>query len=506
MLPLEATTTGTPAAISIPTLLLSAMVWIPALGALGLLFFPVRSDAHLARLRSFVLWVVAVVAGLGVLMWYGFRDQSGTFAYEETRGWLPTLSSSYHLGVDGVSMPLLLLSSVLFVFAVLASTRVREQTREYFMLLLLVETGVNGTLASLDYLLFFMFWQLQAIPLFLLIARFGGLRRLSAALKLLAVELVSSGLLLLAILILHFSAKTHTFDIAALHDIAVPGANALLITWLFFLAFAVKLPVVPFHTALIDGQAEAPPAVAMVLLGIVVKLGGYGLIRVNAGEFQAAFHKIVGAVVVIAVVSVLWSAVAAIASSDLRRLVGYVVMSHMGLVLLAAASASPVAVNGAVWLMMADGLAAALLVLVVASLVERANTSSIRALGGMAGRMSRGAILGFLAALAAAGFPGLGSFVGLVLIAFGAYGTHRLATPLALLGVLIVAGVLVWTVQRIYFGALPESQARVRDLGTLELASTVGLFSLIVLLGLLPGILMDSINFSVITLLASGGG
>ena len=499
------TTTATP--IQLPTLLLSGMIWVPALAAIGLLFFPARTDLHRERIRSFTTAATALVLALGVLMWYGFRDQgSGAYAYEETRRWLPTVGSSYHLGVDGISMPLLLLSAILFVFAVLSSSRVREQTKEYFILLLVLETGVNGVFASLDYLLFFLFWQMQAVPMFLLIARFGGPRRLSAAWKFLAVDMAGSALLLLAILILYFKAPVRSFDIVTLHDVALPAAMATLIAWLFFIAFAVKLPVFPFHTWFIDSQAEASPPVALILGGVLVKLGGYGIIRVDVGEFQDAFHQFAGAVVVIAVVTVLWSAIAALAQDDVRRLVGYVVMSHMGFVLLAAASGAPVALNGAVLLMVADGLTAALLVLLAAAIVDRSATSSMRAMGGMAGRMGKGAVLWMLATLAALGFPGLAGFIAQFLIVVGAYPSHRIATPLALLGTLAVAGAMIITVQRIFFGAMPERHGRIRDLGTLELANGVGLLSLIVLLGVLPAILMDSINVSVISLLSRGGG
>jgi NADH-quinone oxidoreductase subunit M len=499
------TTTATP--VQFPTLLLSGMVWIPTIAAIALLFFPARTDQHRDRIRSFVLAAMFVVLGLGVVMWYGFRDQTGTYAYEEARAWLPGIGSSYHLGADGVSMPLLLLSAFLFVFAGLASSRIREQSKEYFVLLLVLETGVNGVFVSLDYLLFFLFWQLQAVPMFLLIARFGGPRRINAAWKFLAVDLAGSALLLLAILILYFKSPTRTFDIVTLKDVTLPAATATMLTWLFFIPFAVKLPVFPFHNWFIDAQAQAPAPVGLILVGLTVKLGGYGIMRVDLGEFQLGFHRIVGAVVVIALLTVLWSAVAALAQGDLRRLIGYVVMSHMGLVLLAAASAAPVAVNGAVLMMVADGLTAALLVLLAAAIVERANTGSIAAMGGMAGRMGRGAALWVIAALAAIGFPGLAGFIGQLLIVIGAYPGHRIATPLAVLGIVLVAGAMIWAVQRILFGPLPERHGRVRDLGTLELANGVGLVALIVLLGILPAILMDSINFSVITLLTrlSGG-
>jgi len=497
------TTTATP--VPLPTLLLSALIWAPALAALALLFFPSRTELQRQRIRSFGIGATSLVLAFAVFMWYGFRDQSGTYAYEETRQWLPAVGSSYHLGVDGVSMPLLLLSGFLFLFAVLSSSRVREQPKEYLILLLVLETGVNGVFASLDYLLFFLFWQMQAVPMFLLIARFGG-PRLHAAWKFLAVDIAGSGVLLLAILILYFKAPIRTFDIVTLHDVVLPAAMATLIAWLFFIAFAVKLPVFPFHTWFIEAQAEASAPVALILGGVLVKLGGYGIIRVDVGEFQSAFHNFAGAVVVIAVVTVLWSAIAVLAQDDIRRLVGYVVVSHMGLVLLAAASAAPVALNGAIVLMVADGLTAALLVLLAAAIVERTGTSSIRAMGGMAGRMGKGAVLWIFAALAALGFPGLAGFLGQLLIAVGAYPSHRIATPLALLGVLVVAGAMILTVQRIFFGPIPEQHGRIRDLGTLELANTIGLLSLIVLLGVLPAILMDSINFSVISLLSRGGG
>ena len=498
------TTTATP--VTLPTLLLSAMVWVPALAALALLFFPSRTELQRERIRSFSIAATALVLAFAVFMWYGFRDQGGSYAYEETRGWLPAVGSSYHLGVDGIAMPLLLLSAFLFFFAVLSSSRVREQSKEYLILLLVLETGVIGVFVSLDYLLFFLFWQMQAVPMFLLIARFGGQRRLHAAWKFLAVDIAGSAVLLLAILILYFKAPVRTFDIVALHDVVLPTAVATLIAWLFFIAFAVKLPVFPFHTSFIDSQAEASAPVALILGGVLVKLGGYGIIRVDVGEFQDAFHRFAGAVVVIALLTVLWSAIAVLAQNDVRRLVGYIVMSHMGLVLLAAVSASPVALNGAIVLMVADGLTAALLVVMAAAIVERSGTTSIAAMGGMAGRMGKGAVLWIVAALAAIGFPGLAGFVAQFLIAVGTYPSHRIATPLALLGTLVIVGAMLVTVHRIFFGAMPERHGRVRDLGTLELASGVGLASLIVLLGLLPAILMDSINFSVISLLSRGSG
>src|SRR4029077_17576489 len=256
MILLEAIPTTTATPVPLPTLLLSAMVWVPALAALALLFFPARNELQRQRIRSFAIAATALELAFAVVMWYGFRDQSGSYAYEETRQWLPAIGATYHLGVDGISMPLVLLSAFLFLFAVLSSSRVREQSKEYLILLLVLETGVVGVFASLDYLLFFLFWQMQAVPMFLLIARSGGPRRLHAAWKFLAVDIAGSALLLLAVLILYFKAPVRTFDIVTLHDVVLPTAMATLIAWLFFIAFAVKLPVFPFHTWFIDAQAE----------------------------------------------------------------------------------------------------------------------------------------------------------------------------------------------------------------------------------------------------------
>jgi NADH-quinone oxidoreductase subunit M len=486
--------------------LLSAIVLVPAIAALALLFFPSRTPAERERIRTVTLAAAALVTALDVVMWYGFRDQSGSFAYEETRSWLPAIGSSYHLGVDGVSMSLLLLAGVLFLAAAFVSNRVREDVKGFFVLLLLLETGVNGSLAALDFFLFFLFWELQVLPLGFLLWRWSSNRRASGAWKLIAVELVGSAFLLLAILMLYFKSPTRTFDIATLHNLQVPGSIAGLVFALFFIPFALRLPVVPLHSWFMDAQGEAAAPVAIVLAGIVTRLGAYGLYRVNVGQLQATLHRASGAVAALAVITVIWGAVAAFREDDIRRVVSYLVVSHGGLLLLAVASAAPTALNGGVLLMVADGLAAAMLIVLAAAVAERANTRSISAMGGFARRMPKGAVLWLLAALAALGLPGLAGFVGELLIFLGSYPSHRLATSLAVLGTLLVAAATLWTFQRIFFGPPLESERRQRDIGSLELGTSVGLLCLIVLMGVLPAILMDSINFSVLTLLSGSGG
>ena len=432
--------------------LLSAIVLVPAIAALALLFFPSRTPAERDRIRTVALAAAALVTALDVVMWYGFRDQSGSFAYEETRSWLPGIGASYHLGVDGVSMSLLLLAGILFLAAAFVSNRVRDDVKGFFVLLLLLETGVNGSLAALDFFLFFLFWQLQVLPLGFLIWRWAGNRRGGGAWKLLAVESVGSVFLLLAILILYFKSPTRTFDMTTLHNLQIPGSIAGLIFALFLIPFALRLPVVPFHSWFVDAQAEATTPVAIVLAGIVTRLGAYGLSRVNLGQLQATLHRASGAMAVLAVITVLWAALAAFREDDIRRVVGYLVVSHGGLLVLAVASASPTALNGGVLLVVADGLAAAMLIILANSVAERAGTRSITAMGGLARRMPKGAVLWLLATLAALGLPGLAGFVGEFLIFLGSYPSQRLMTSIAILGTLLVAVATLWTFQRIFFG------------------------------------------------------
>lgn len=485
--------------------LLSAIVLVPAIAALALIFFPARTPAERDRIRTFALAAAALVTALDVVMWYGFRDQSGSFAYEETRSWLPGIGASYHLGVDGVSMSLLLLAGVLFLAAAFVSNRVRDDVKGFFILLLLLETGVNGSLSALDFLLFFWFWQLQVLPLGFLTWRWGN-RRAGRAWKLLAVESLGSAFLLIAVLILYFKAPTRTFDVATLHNLQIPRSIAGLVFALFLVPFALRLPVVPFHSWFLDAQAEGATPVALVLSGIVTRVGAYGLYRVNLGQLQATLHRVSGALAVLAVITVLWAAVAAFREDDIRRVAGYLVVSHGGLLLLAVASASPTALNGGVLLMVGDGLAAAMLIILAASVAERTGTRSIAALGGLARRMPKGAVLWLLAALAALGLPGLACFVGEFLVFLGGYPSQRLMTSLAIFGTLLVGVATIWTFQRIFFGPPLESDRRFRDIGSLELGTGVGLFCLLVLMGVLPAVLMDSINFSVLTLLSGSGG
>lgn len=490
----------------LPALLLSGIVWIPLIVALVLLLVPTRTEAERARVRIGAIVASGFVLVLALVTWYGFADQGGTFAYEEQRSWLPQLGSSYHLGVDGVSLALLLLSSLVSFIAVLASSRVRERTGAYFALLLLFETGLNGVFASLDYLLILLFWAMPVVAVFFLVAGWGGAGRLRAAWKALAAGLTSTALLTLAVLLVAVHTTARTLDLVSLHDTAVRGPVAGLLFWLFFAAFGLLLPLVPLHTWFTDALAEASAPVSALIGGALPALAGYGLYRTVLGEFPAELHRVRGAVLVLTLVTLLWCGLSGLGQDDLKRAIAFVGISRSSLVLLAVVSAAPVALNGGILLMVATGLGIALLLLTTGMISERTGTHSIRALSGLAARLPRAAVLYLLGGLGLIGLPGLAGFVGMLLVFLGAYPVERTGTTIAILGSLLVSGLVVRTAERIFFGPIAEGFSRVRDVGTLELTYAVTLLVLIVLLGVLPGLLINNVNFGILSLLARGTG
>jgi NADH-quinone oxidoreductase subunit M len=502
LVPITTPVSGPP----LPTLLLSGIVWIPLIVALLLLLVPVRTERDRGRMRIGAIVATSFSLVLGLFMWYSFADQGGTFAYEEQRSWLPQLGASYHLGVDGVSMPLLLLSTVLFFTAVLASKRIRERAKEYFVLLLLVETAVNGVFASLDNVLLLLFWAMPVVPLSLLIAGWGGPGRARAAAKTVAFLLLSAGLLTVAVLVQATRTTPPTFDLGTLHLTVIREPASGLLFWLFFLSFAILLPVTPLHTWFTDAVAEAVPPVGALIGGALPVMGGYGLYRVVLGQYPTHLHAVRGAILALTLLSLLWSGVAALGQDDLNRAVAFLAQSRMSLVLLAVLSAQPVALNGGILLMFASGLGTALLILTVGMVVERTGTRSIRALGGLALRLPRAAILYLVGGLGVIGLPGLAGFGALVMLFLGAYPAQRTGTTIAILSTLLVVGLVVWTAERVFFGTMPESFARIRDIGTLELSYALTLIALIVLLGIFPALLINNINFGILSLLAGASG
>jgi NADH-quinone oxidoreductase subunit M len=499
----------TTASNDFPTVLLSALIWTTVAALFVVVLMPERTDEQRGRLRLVALAGAAIpllLATFGLNYQIGQDFIGGTTSFEEQRPWLTSLpvQSNYHLGVDGISLPLLLLSTLLFVIAMIASWRVTNRVRLYLALLLLMETGVNGVLCSLDYLLLLLFWGMQIVPVFLLIAIWGGPGRMRAARRYLGFASVGAALLAATALLLavKVNASPPSFDFVKDNTVTLGKGIGGLGFWLSFVGFALTLPVVPLHTWARDALTEASTPVAVLLRGTVMVIAGYGLMRVTLTAFPDAAHRFGLVMVVLAVVTTLWGTAAALGQDDLRRLLAYGGVGQMGMVLLAIGSASAIALNGAVLILVADGLAGALLLLLAGVVQERTRTRSIARLGGLAWQMPKLAALWMLGGLAVIGIPFLAGFVAELMIFTGSFPVHRAATVLVMAGTVITTGYTLWTVQRVFFGPSREAFARLKDATTLELTYLLPLAIAVVLLGVLPGRVVPVINNGVQSVVA----
>ncbi|MBM3941825.1 MAG: NADH-quinone oxidoreductase subunit M [SAR202 cluster bacterium] len=482
--------------------LLTATVFLPAAGALAVLALG-RND-RTARLLA-ALVALADLA-LAVLVFAGFDrgDGAARFQMVDRFTWFSaqTLEASYILGVDGLSAPLVLLTGLLGLCAVLASWHITLRVREHYMWLLLLQTAVMGVFTSLDLLLFFLFWEVELLPMYMLIATWGGGRRQYSAMKFLVFTILGSAFMLVAIVAIFVSPDVGTFDMTRL---LAPGSGlsqaalALPLSalfWLFFLAFAIKLPTWPLHTWLPDAHTDAPTAGSVMLAGVLLKMGGYGLLRINLGMFPDQTRQFAWILIALGVISVLYGAVVTLRQTDLKRLVAYSSVSHMGLVLVGVASVNvaqgqltAAGLNGAAMQLFTHGTVTGLLFLAVGLIYDKAHTRYIPDLGGLAGRMPLVTIAFLVAGLASLGLPGLSGFVSELLVFLGAFRAFPWATALAVLGIILAAGYVLWMAERTLFGPGRERFAHLTDASAVEAIPLVLLMASILAVGLYPAML-----------------
>ena len=492
--------------------MLSLIIFLPLVGGIIILF---TSKTNETLLKGVALGASLASFVLSLFMTALFKIGGG-FQFVELGNWIPSLGIHYHLGVDGLSLPLIVLTALLSLLSVAYSWRMELRLKEYLFLFLLLETGMLGVFAALDFFLFYIFWEITLVPMYFLIGIWGGPRREYAAIKFFLYTLVGSLAMLLAILVMYFNAQPHTFNMLTLIEqqpLAAKPVLAALAFWGFFLSFAIKVPMWPFHTWLPDAHVEAPTAGSVILAGVLLKMGTYGFVRVSLPMLPEAFRIYAPAVAVLALLGIVYGALVAMAQTDLKKLVAYSSVNHMGYVMLGVASAAAAAgipekavaaataLNGAVFEMVAHGVITGALFLIVGVLYDfRAHTRGVDEFGGLGARLPMYTGITMVAMLASLGLPGLMGFVAEFFIFVGSFGIFPYLTVVAVTGVIFTAAMFLWTIQRIFLGPFNERWAGLPDMDTREKISLVPLAVLMVIFGLYPRPLLDVINAAMTTL------
>jgi NADH-quinone oxidoreductase subunit M len=488
---------------------LTWMTFLPLLGAAVVLSLPSGNPLLVKRVAlAFTLPTLV----LGVALFRAFDRAAIGYQYVDRVPWIASYAIDYFVGVDGISITMVLLTALLCPICVLASFGIDKGVKGYFALFLMLETGMMGVFVALDFFLFYVFWEVMLLPMYFLIGIWGGPRREYAAIKFFLYTFAGSVLMLIAMLVLYFGATPHTFafpELAQRTGVFDPRTQRLL--WLaLFVAFAIKIPAFPFHTWLPDAHVEAPTAISVILAGVLLKMGTYGLLRINYGILPAATLDLAfWALAALGTFNIVYGALCALAQTDLKKLVAYSSISHMGYVMLGMAAFTPEGINGAVLQMFNHGTITAMLFLVVGVLYDRAHHREIADFGGLAGVMPVYTGVTALAFFAAMGLPGLSAFISEVLVLLGAWQTHPGLTAVAASAIVLTAGYLLWTLQRVWLGRLDERYAALPDVDARELMTLVPLAAIVLVLGVYPHAVLDLIGASLghlNELVRAGGG
>ncbi len=491
--------------------ILSAILFLPLAGAIAILCIP-REKEDL--IRKVALSVTGVTLLLTILAWLKFPIGQGGMQFVESISWIPSFGVNYKIGVDGLSFPLIFLTSLLSVLSVLYSGIIRERVKEYFALFLLLQMGMVGVFMALDLFLFYVFWEIGLVPMYFIIGIWGGARKEYAAIKFFLYTLVGSMAMLLAILTLYFGTTPHTLDIMAIASQKPFLTNSLVSGFLFlgfFLAFAIKVPMFPFHTWLPDAHVEAPPAGSVILAGVRLKMGAYGFLRIILPILPGASATFAPMIAILAVISIVYGALVSLAQTDFKKLIAYSSVNHMGYAMLGIASAmalttAPVstkalALNGAILQLFNHGIITGALFLLVGVIYERAHTRDLNAFGGLAARVPVFGGFLALAGFASLGLPGLAGFISEFMIFLGSFPIFPLFTILSLIGVVVTAAFLLWTMERILLGKLNPKLANTPEMDRREIWSVAPLGVAMVILGIFPEIWINMTNPTVMKIM-----
>jgi NADH-quinone oxidoreductase subunit M len=449
--------------------------------------------------RWLALLVSLVVLGLSLFIWTGFDPDLSGFQMEDKAAWIPNLGISYHLGVDGISLLLVLLTTLLVPVVFLSSwTSIKEHVKGYHISMLLLTTGMLGAFLALDLMLFYVFWELMLIPMYFIIGVWGGPRRIYAAVKFFLFTMVGSMAMLVAILYLVWHHTTipgnsisFAYDAIKQSAQLIQGESLfsapMLLFAAFALAFAIKVPMFPFHTWLPDAHVEAPTGGSIILAGVLLKLGTYGFLRFNLPFFPDAWGRFVPLIIVLSVIGILYGAFVALVQPDIKKLVAYSSVSHLGFVMLGIAAGTAASTQGAILQMVNHGLSTGALFLLVGVIYERRHTRMIADYGGIARVVPVFTGVFMIVTLSSIGLPGLNGFIGEFLILAGSWGKYPVAVVFAGLGIIFGAVYMLWMVQRVFWNPLVHKENhQIEDINWRELLAVAPLLVLIVWIGVYP--------------------
>jgi NADH-quinone oxidoreductase subunit M len=487
--------------------ILSIVTFTPLVGALVIAVAPGRYARLLALAASLLAWAISL------LLLIGFDPNSGrAFQLIESHDWIPLFGIQYKVGVDGLSLILVVLTTTLSWISILASfAPIKERIKEYMISFLILEVGMIGVFIALDTFLFYIFWEIVLVPMYLIIGIWGGANRIYATIKFVLYTLVGSLLMLVAILTTAFAYQaanggwSGAFDFEKLRGFGFDPTLQLVAFLAFFLAFAIKVPMFPFHTWLPDAHVQAPTAGSVILAAIMLKLGAYGLIRFALPLFPGAAHTFGPAIIVLSLIAIIYGAIVALVQPDLKKLVAYSSVSHMGFVTLGIFVFNSQGMDGAILQMVNHGLITGALFLLVGVIYERTHDRTIAKMGGVAAIMPVYAVaLGFFV-FASGGLPGLSGFVGEFLVLVGAFEYAPVVAAIATFCMILAAGYLLWMFQRVAFGEVSEFFKslghHLTDMTPTEILTLGPLAALVVAFGLFPGLILDLVKGSVVRVL-----
>lgn len=473
-------------------MLLSLLLIIPLVGAVLAVLIP-RDREELSKWLALAVALVNLLVSLP--LYFGFADKTG-YQFEEFAAWIPSLNINYHVGIDGLSLFLVLLTTFLSVVAILSSwTAVTRQVKEYMALMLALETAMLGVFVSLDLFLFYLFWEASLIPMALMIGQWGGERRVYASLKFLIYTMAGSALMLVAALVLYFWAEPNTSDLPTL--VLQLNLPASLQVWLFLafaLAFAVKTPLFPLHTWLPAAHVEAPTAGSIILAGVLLKMGTYGFLRFAIPLFPAAVPFWSPLMIGLAVIGILYGALVALMQDDVKRLVAYSSVAHMGYIVLGIFGGGQQGLSGAVLQMINHGLSTGMLFFMVGVLYEQRHTRLFKEYGGIWIKVPVFGVFFLLAVFSSVGLPGLNGFVGEFVILLGTFRLNWVPAVLGTIGIVLAAWYLLIAVRKVLFGPFNPANENLKDMNPREIAIALVLVLFFFVIGLYPNLLFDKIN------------